>query len=46
MAKADPDVLYENITKVSKDRTFDDLVFVMNGLMSHFVFHNLSENDL
>jgi len=44
--KSDPGVLYENIKKSAKSRTIEDVKFLGNCLINHFVFHNLSDNEL
>jgi len=44
--KIDPDSLYENINKISREKTQSDVTFIVNCLRNHFVFYNLSEHEL
>lgn len=40
------DKIYENIKKVDRQKTNNDVMFIINALKSHFVFYNLSESEL
>ena len=44
--KVDPDALYENIKKVPREKTSQDILFIINCLKNHFVFYKLSESEL
>lgn len=41
-----PDALYENFKKTNRQKTNNDTIFIINALKSHFVFYNLSDNEL
>lgn len=44
--KLDAEGQYENIKRIEKEMTKQDVKFIMSCLKSHFVFYSLSESDL
>jgi len=44
--KGDIEVIHEKIKRITRQKNSNDVMFIINCLKNHFVFYNLTENEL